>query len=135
MPFDLFDSAVCSLLKEEVLSFTEDKSFDSGGIIDQWVATRVSYALRRVGHWDSARAARRVEALFVIQKGPSAGLLSGITKAVSSSVRRVLRIGSSSLLHCPEMACCIGAMISLPDIATSAACGCNPVCNVWVKIS
>ena len=77
----------------------------------------------------------RVEALFVIQKGPSAGLLSGITMAVSSSVRRVLRIGSSSLLHCPEMACCIGAMISLPDIATSAACGCNPVCNVWVKIS
>lgn len=58
MPFDLFNSAVCSLLKEEVLSFTEDKSFDSGGIIAQWVATRISYALRRVGHWDSARDAR-----------------------------------------------------------------------------
>lgn len=38
----------------------------------------------------------------------------------------MLRIGSSSLLHCPEMACCIGAMISLPDIATSSACGCKP---------
>lgn len=74
MPFDLFNSAACSLLKEEVLSFTEDKSFDSGGIIAQWVATCISYALRRVGHWDSARDARRVGALFVIQKGPSAGL-------------------------------------------------------------
>ena len=92
MPFDLFNSAACSLLKEEVLSFTEDKSFDSGGIIAQWVATCISYALRRVGHWDSARDARRVGASFVIQKGPSDGLLSGITKAVCSSVRHVIYV-------------------------------------------
>lgn len=52
MPFDLFNSAVSSLRKEEVLSFREDKSFDSGGILAQWVVTAINYALWRVGHWD-----------------------------------------------------------------------------------
>lgn len=91
MPFDLFNSAACSLLKEEVLSFTEDKSFDSGGITAQWVATCISNAMRRVGHWDSARDARRVGALFVIQ-GAFSRALSGITKAVCSSVRHVVYV-------------------------------------------